>query len=90
VSGRRKSGKLDLRALNNLVEGNDMGDLRIREPDEYSDNHADGRRFACSPAGSAAAHVWLDKFSENNSIKIKKDENVIDEGRDNNISRTNP
>lgn len=90
VSGRRKTGKLDLRALNNLVDSNNMSELRIREPNEYSDNHADGRRFACSPSGSTTAHVWLDKFSENNSIKIKKDETLIDEGMDNRIKRTNP
>jgi predicted transcriptional regulator len=85
VSGRIKSGERDQRALNNLVEGNDMGDLRLREPDEYSSAHADGRRFAGSPSGSATAHVWLDKFSENNSIEIGADENVIDEGKKNKI-----
>jgi len=81
--------KLDLRALNNLVDGNDMGDLRIREPDDYSDNHPDGRRFAGSSAGSATAHVWLDKYSENNSIKIGTNENVIDEGKENKIEYLN-
>ena len=85
LSGRKKSGDQDQRALNNLVEGNDMEDLRVREPDDYSENHADGRRFAGSPAGSTTAHVWLDKFSEKNVVKIKKDENVIDEGKDNEL-----
>jgi hypothetical protein len=89
VSGRKKSGDQDQRALNNLVEGNDMEDLRIREPDDYSENHADGRRFAGSPAGSATAHVWLDEFSEKNVVKIRKDENVIDEGKDNELVRIN-
>ena len=77
-----------MRAVNNLVESNDMEDLTIMGPDDYSDNHADGRRFAGSPLGSATAHVWLDKFSENNSIKIKTNENVFDEGKENKIEYT--
>jgi len=89
ISGRKSSGEQDMRALNNLVEGNDMGDLQIRDPDDYSNNHADGRRFAASPEGAATAHVWLDKFSENNSIKIGTNENVIDEGKENRIEYLN-
>jgi hypothetical protein len=85
VSGRIKAGERDQKALHNVVEGNDMRDLRIKEPDEYSDNHADGRRFAASPSGSATAHVWLDEFSENNSIKIRANEKVVDEGKENKI-----
>ena len=68
-----------------MVEGNDMDELRIREPDEYSDNHADGRRFAGSPRGSATAHVWLGKFSKNNTVKVRTGETVIDEGEENTI-----
>jgi len=83
ISGRRKSGELDLRSLNNMVEGNDMGELRIRDPDEYSNAHADGRRFAGSPEGSATVHVWLGKFSKNNIVKVKTGETVINEGDDN-------
>ncbi len=86
ISGRRKSGELDLSALNNLVEGNDMGELRIRDNDEYSNAHADGFIFAGSPGGSATAHVWLDKFSKNNTVKVKTDEIVIDEGEENMIT----
>jgi hypothetical protein len=85
VSGRRRSGELDLRAFNNVVEGNDMGDLRIRDPNEYSKNHADGRMFTGSPGSSTTAHVWLDQHSKNNLVKIRKDETVIDEGEDNKI-----
>ncbi len=83
ISGRRKSGKLDLRALNNLIESNDMDRLQIREPDEYGNAHVDGRLFAGSPGGSVTSHVWLDKFSKNNTVKVKKGESVIDEGEEN-------
>jgi len=85
VSGRRRSEETDLRALNNLVEGNDMDGLRIRVPDEYSDNHADGRMFAGSPRGSATAHIWLGKYTKGNVFKIGENETVIDEGEDNQV-----
>ena len=86
VSGRRKPGEIDLSALNNLVEDNDMSGLDVKGPDEYSDNHADGRMFAGSPRGSATAHVWLDSNSGENVVKLRKGEKVIDEGEDNRIS----
>ncbi len=85
ISGRGKTGELDLRALNNVVEGNDMGDLRIKEPDEYSKNYTDGRMFTGSPGSSATAHFWLDQHSKNNLITHRKNETVIDEGEDNKI-----
>jgi predicted transcriptional regulator len=85
VSGRRRSGELDLRALNNLVEGNDMGDLQIREPDKYSDNHVDGRMFTGAQGKSATAHFWLGKHTKGNVLKIMENETVIDEGEENQI-----
>jgi len=85
VSGRKSSGEQDMRSLNNKVSDNDMSDLKIKEPDSHSDKHADGRRFADSLAGSDTAHVWLDAFSENNSIRIRETEKVIDEGKENTI-----
>ena len=85
VSGRRKPGEPDLSALNNLVEDNDMRGLDVKGPDEYSDNHADGRMFAGTQGKSATAHVWLNKFSKDNMIKVEADETVIDEG-DNHLS----
>lgn len=86
ISGRKKSGELDLRSLNNSVENNDMNELRIKKPDEYSDNHADGRMFVVSQEGSATAHIWLDNYTKGNVLKIMENETVIDEGEDNQIS----
>ena len=86
ISGRKKSGELDLRSLNNSVENNDMNELRIKKPDEYSDNHADGRMFTGSPGESATAHIWLDNYTKGNVLKIMENETVIDEGEDNQIS----
>ena len=87
VSGRRKPGEIDLSAINNLVEDNDMSGLEIKGPDEYSDNHADGRMFAGSPGESVTAHVWMSKFSKNNTVKVKNSNTVIDEGEENTIIR---
>jgi len=85
ISGRQRPGERDMRSLNNIVEDNDMADLRIREPDEYSNKHADGRMFAGSTGVSASAHIWLGKFSKKNVIKLEKHETVIDEGKNNTI-----
>ena len=88
ISGRKKSGKLDLRALNNTVKDNNMVDLQIRAPDEYSDNHVDGRMFTGSEDGAKTAHIWLTKYSSRNKIQIKKTETFIDEGIDNEVILT--
>jgi len=85
ISGRRGSGELDLRSLRNLIKDNDMGELRIRKPNKYSHKYADGRRFAGSKDRSLTAHVWLGKYSEDNSVEIKIGEAIIDEGEKNMI-----
>jgi hypothetical protein len=76
----------DLGSNENLVEDNDMLDLVIKAPDEYSDSHVDGRMFTGSEGKSATAHVWLNAFSKENVIKVRADETVIDEGEDNKIA----
>jgi hypothetical protein len=85
VSGREKSGEIDLRSLNNVIGGNDMRNLRIRRNDEYSNNHVDGRMFCGSPGSATTTHLWLGKNSANNEIELGKGETVIDEGVDNKI-----
>jgi len=86
ISGRRKSGDLDLKAYKNLVEDNDLNTMEIRSPDRYSDSHVDGRMFTGSEGKSATAHVWLNTYSKENDIKLKAGETVIDEGEDNIIT----
>ena len=63
-----------------------MGDLKIKDPDEYSKSLLDERRYAGSNAGSATAHVWLNLNTKGNVVKVKADETVIDEGEDNTIT----
>ena len=88
VSGRRSSREQDLRSLNNSIQDNDMSGFEVREPDSYSDNHKDGRMFAESPEGHYTAHIWLDRYSMNNSIKARADEKVINQGKENKIECT--
>ena len=85
ISGRKRSGEIDLSALNNLVEGNDIGGLQIKDPDEYSDKHVDGIMFSGSPGGFTTAPIWLGEFSKNNTVKVKINETVIDEGEENTV-----
>ena len=80
VSGRKKTGELDLRALNNKVVDNDMKDLEIRDPDVYSDGNVDGEMFAGSGSKSTTANVWLNTYTSDNVIDIKVNETLIDEG----------
>jgi predicted transcriptional regulator len=87
ISGRKKSGKLDLRALKNTIQNNDLGDLHIRAPDDYSDSHIDGRMFTGSEGKSLTGHVWLNEFTAMNIIKLGSDETVIDVGKNNSIER---
>ena len=76
----------DLGSNENLVEDNDMTDLVIKAPDEYSDGHVDGRMFTGSEGRSATAHVWLNAHSRGNVTRVRADEKVIDEGEDNTIT----
>ena len=86
ISGHSASTELNMTAFRNRVEGNDMDELWIREPDDYSDSHADGRMFRGLDRGSATAHVWLDEYSKSNTVKIKTGETVLDDGEDNTIT----
>ena len=76
----------DLGSNDNVIENNDFSDLRIKIPDEYSDSHVDGRMFTGTENKSKTAHVWLNKYSRSNVVKIKENESIIDEGENNTIS----
>jgi predicted transcriptional regulator len=85
ISGRKPSKTLDLRALYNVVDHTNMNDLRIKNPDSYSTNHADGRMFALSHGNANTAHIWLDAHTSNNVLHLHKPEQIIDQGEDNTI-----
>jgi hypothetical protein len=78
--------RTELGAHENVIEDNNIGDLKIKDPDEYSKNLLDESRYAGSKAGSATSHVWLNVNTKGNVVKVKADETVIDEGEDNKIT----
>ncbi len=86
VTGSEDRQGIDLSAKGNKFEDNDMEGMEIKEPDEYSDGHVDGRMFTGSGGKSATANVWLNKYSKGNVIKVKANETVIDEGEDNTVT----
>lgn len=87
ISGRKQTGELDLRALKNKVEDNNMKDLEVKEPDVYSDSKADGYTFAGTEGKSVTANVWLNTYTSDNEIDIKVNETLIDEGTKNTRAR---
>jgi len=86
--GSKEREGFDLGSNHNLVADNDMTELVIKPPDDYSDSHIDGRMFTGSNGKSTTAHVWLTAFTNFNQIKVKADESVIDEGKLNTIERS--
>ena len=85
INTRPQKGDLDLGSYGNIVEDNDMKELEIKNPDEYSDSHVDDDYFSGSLGKSSTAHVWLAYNSKNNRVKIRTDETVIDDGIDNTV-----
>ena len=65
-----------------------MNNLEIKEPDDYSDNHADGRMFIKGEGGSNTAHVWLEKNTNSNTVQIGEKETIVNEGIENHIIRS--
>ena len=85
ISGTEQREGIDLGANENIFEDNDMESLVIKEPDEYSHSHVDGRMFTGLDEKSVTANVWLNNRTGRNVIKVKAGETVIDEGEDNKI-----
>ena len=87
ISGREERSGLDLGAFDNVVEDNDFSKFVIKDSDQYSDNHIDDKMFMDSDGKSETAHVWLNKYSSRNIIKVDPQESVIDQGTENIITK---
>jgi predicted transcriptional regulator len=85
ISGSKSRNDIDLQSKNNIIADNNLEEIRIKPPDDYSDNHIDNYIFTGSGKKSKTAHVWLNPQTSNNSIKIKPAETFIDEGENNKI-----
>jgi len=84
--GSKDREGFDLGSNANLIEDNDLTELEIKVPDEYSDSHVDGRMFTGTEGKSSTSHVWLNKYSARNVIRLKAGETGIDEGVENEIT----
>lgn len=85
VRGSGPRDGMDLRACDNLFEENDLDRLIIKSPDGYSDEREKGGVFAISDGRSSTAHIWLNPFTSNNTMRADSDVTVIDEGEENTI-----
>jgi hypothetical protein len=81
--GSKGYSGFDLGSNGNSIHDNDLSGLVVKAPDEYSNGHVDGRMFTGSEGKSKTAHVWVNKYSSRNKVRIKESESFIDEGRDN-------
>ena len=85
VSGGRKFGDLDMSSMGNQVKDNKLQGLVVKSPDNYSDNHIDGKMFSGFGGRSKMALYWLDKYTKRNALHLRKNESYIDKGKENNI-----
>jgi hypothetical protein len=86
VCGSKNREGIDLGSNENVFGANNIEDLTIKEPDEYSNGHVDGRMFAGLSGKSVTAHVWLNTYSRGNVITVKIGETVVDDGEDNQVT----
>jgi predicted transcriptional regulator len=86
ISGTQKRGEIDLSANSNIIRENKLDKLIIKEKDDYSDANINGYTFTGDKGNSKTAHIWLDPYTSNNTIILKGDKIIIDEGKNNNIN----
>ena len=77
--------RTELGSYENVIEDNDMSNLSIKDPNEYSKILLDEKKYPGSKAGSATAHVWLNINTRSNRVIASSNETVIDEGVNNEI-----
>ena len=76
----------ELGSFRNVIEDNDMSELKIKDPDDYSKRIFDEKKYPGSKAGSATSHVWLSTNTKENKVNISSIETVVDEGTENKIT----
>jgi predicted transcriptional regulator len=84
VNGSRPRENIELGSNSNHFSDNNMTELEIKPPDEYSDKLGN-YVFNGADEKTMTAHVWLNKYSSNNLIKLKPGETSIDESAENKV-----
>ena len=69
-------------AVNNHIEGNDLSDLVIRQPDDYSRDLFTGKSYGESTENIPSSHVALNKNTQGNTVK-QRNSLITDNGIDN-------
>ena len=85
VNGTTRRGEIDLSSCENCIKENDLDDLEIKLPDEYSRSPIVSSFFAGAGNQIYTGHFWLSKNTCRNEICIKENQTVIDEGKLNTI-----
>ena len=83
ISGSKSRQGIDLASRDNHIQQNDMDQLQIKKPDDYSNGNVNGYAFTGENGISKLAHIWLNPYSCNNTINIDSDHVIIDEGSEN-------
>ena len=87
--GSQEQEGLNLTSNGNIFEDNDLNELEIKPPDEYSGIYL-GEEMITDKNKQKTSHILLNQYSTNNIIKIGSEESVIDEGQNNTtIVKTN-
>jgi hypothetical protein len=85
VSGEEGQKTRDRSAKGNLIKDNDMSDLTLSGSDDYSRKHRDGIVFTNSLEENVASHIWLNYYSQGNTVEAHLDDIILDEGKDNQV-----
>ncbi len=85
VFPRGDSKRTNQGAYENVIEGNDMRELKLRATDDNSRGLFDDRAFKGTKAGTAPAHVWLNTNTRGSLVKVKLGETAVDEGEVNTV-----
>jgi hypothetical protein len=74
---------LNMGASQNVIIDNDMTDLSILSPDEYSQKMFIHETYSESKAGKETSNYWLNKNTMKNNVFKRQDETLVDEGKNN-------
>ena len=80
---------MNLTSMGNTLRDDDLSEIDVKETDDYINTNADRRRYAGKEEKAVTGHIWLGKFSAENKIQIMENISYIDEGKDNEVIRSN-
>lgn len=73
------------KAQNNTISKNNLQGMILVKSMSYYLDHQDGLMF--SNSGNPLAHIWLNKYSQNNQLLTHPKDIILNEGKDNFLAR---